>query len=122
MTDNQTTELTATDRVRKLLDERGFEWSSPRLKPNQTRLPGVKFEPWCSGTLKVTMFNLTPEQAIAATLGNKPDESELTQTYDVGFRNGVMAVFQQLEDIGDYEELQCFIADYWAEGEGNDER
>jgi hypothetical protein len=75
-----------------------------------------------NGYLVVNCVSPTPEQAIAATLGSKPDESELTQTYDVGFKNGVMAVFQQLEDIGDYEELQCFIADYWAEGEGNDER
>ena len=64
----------------------------------------------------------TPEQAIAATLGSRPDEIELTQTYDAGFKNGVMAVFQQLEGIESYEELQDLIAEYWGEGEGNDER
>lgn len=62
------------------------------------------------------------DEVEAATLGNKPDITELTQTYDAGFSNGVMAVYQQLEGIDDYEELQCFIAEYWGEGEGNDER
>ena len=67
--------MAAIDKLRKLLDERGIEWSSPELRPNQTRLPNVKIEPWGEGTLKVTMFNLTPEQAIAATLGwiEEPD-------------------------------------------------
>lgn len=64
-------EKTSTDELRRMLDERGIEWSSPELSPCQTRLPYVKFEPWGEGTLKVTIFNLTPEQAIAATLGNE---------------------------------------------------
>jgi len=57
----------------------------------------------------------TPEQAVAATLGSD-------DRYDAGFASGVQAVFQQLEGIDDYDELQCFIADYWGEGEGNDEQ
>lgn len=65
---------------------------------------------------------LMQERDNAATLGSKPDETELTQTYDAGFRNGVMAVFQQLEGIEDYEGLQELIAEYWGEGEGNDDR
>lgn len=48
------------------------------------------------------------------------DETELVQSYDAGFKNGVMAVFQQLEGIESYEELQEFIAEYWGEGEGSD--
>lgn len=63
----------ATEKVRQLLDEIGIEWSSPELSPNQTRFPNVKFEPWGVGTLKVTLFNLTPEQAIVATLGSSND-------------------------------------------------
>ena len=47
---------------------------------------------------------------------------ELTKAYDAGFRNGVLAVFQQLEGIEDYEGLQDLIAEYWGEDEGNDER
>ena len=110
----------ATERLRALLDERGVEWEGT---------PGITFWGNCSA-LDITTNEkekvhlhlcCTPEQAIAATLGSEPDEIELIQTYDAGFRNGVMAVFQQLEGIEDYEELQCFIAEYWGEGEGNDE-
>lgn len=46
---------------------------------------------------------------------------ELRDMYDKGFENGVQAVFQQLECIESFDELQDFIAEYWAEGEGNDE-
>ena len=52
---------------------------------------------------------------------SETDELELAQMYDAGFRNGVMAVFQQLEGIQSFEDLQEFIAEYWADGEGNDE-
>ena len=45
---------------------------------------------------------------------------ELTQAYDAGFRNGVLAVFQQLEGIEDYEGLQDLIAEYWGEDVSHD--
>lgn len=48
-------------------------------------------------------------------------KDELRDMYDKGFKNGVQAVFQQLEGIDDFDELQEFIAEYWAEEEGNDE-
>lgn len=47
---------------------------------------------------------------------------ELRDMYDQGFRNGVQSVFHQLECIEDFDELQDFIAEYWAEEEGNDEQ
>ena len=46
---------------------------------------------------------------------------ELRDMYDQGFKNGVLAVFHQLECIESFDELQDFIAEYWAEEEGNDE-
>lgn len=46
---------------------------------------------------------------------------ELRDAYDSGFRNGVKAVFQQLECIEGFDELQDFIAEYWAEEAGEDE-
>ena len=126
MTDNRTTEL------REKLDELGIEhfdydkggrtqtmWESPGDMRHFTYETAAN--PAKTAKLIIEWFP-TPEQAIAATLGSVPDEIELTQSYDAGCRNGVMAVFQQLEGIEDYEELQCFIAEYWAEGEGNDER
>lgn len=115
MTDNRTTEL------RGKLMERGIEYTTnDHMGVSETSWNGftaIQLSPSANLIMAVT-----PEHAIAATLGSKPDETELTQTYDAGFRNGVMAVFQQLECIEDYEELQDLIAEYWEEGEGNDER
>lgn len=113
--------MTATDELRRLLDERGEDYTRNDFGITWSYYsdPHTATESM-DGTLIVT--GLTPEHAIAATLGYEPDEIKLTQTYDAGFRNGVMAVFQQLEGIEDYEELQDLIAEYWGEGEGNNER
>ena len=46
---------------------------------------------------------------------------ELNDMYDRGFEDGVQAVFHQLVCIENFDELQEFIAEYWAEEEGNDE-
>ena len=76
----------------------------------------ANFSEYKDGTLCMTLQNfVTPEQAIAVTLGSD-------DRYDAGFASGVQAVFQQLEGIEDYEGLQDLIAEYWGEGEGNDER
>lgn len=120
MSDNRTTEL-----LREGLTERGIEWENVGGTTS-----GDGITEWivdgmtCRAAQRVTVGIehlalyipvLTPEQAIAATLGSD-------DRYDAGFANGVQAVFQQLEGIEDYEELQCFIAEYWGEGEGYDER
>lgn len=117
MTDNRMTEL------RKLLDERGIEYAElqdrfrTRFRFNyceacQDYLNEIEVIGAC---ITASKSYLTPEQAIAATLGSD-------DRYDAGFTSGVQAVFQQLEGIEDYEELQCFIAEYRGEGEGYDER
>lgn len=65
--------MSATERVRELLDERGVEWTEGIARPEltQVRIDGkvAKFHPWQPNTLKVSLFDITPEQAIAATLG-----------------------------------------------------
>ena len=61
--------MTATDRLRAMLDERGVEWtavSKDVTMDNQTYCYPHTFTEFQDG-LMVT--NLTPEQAIAATLG-----------------------------------------------------
>ena len=65
----------------------------------------------------------TEAEAIAAwnaraELGSDDRNDEI---YNAGFMNGIQAVFQQLEGIESYEELQDLIAEYWGEGEGYDE-
>lgn len=65
--------MSATDELRKLLDERGVEYKSHYL--NTSWYAGMKLymaTDDMDGTL--TVDNLTPKQAIAATLGNSRAE------------------------------------------------
>ena len=75
MTDNRTTELLC-----KLLDERGVNYMVNDVEARVwlesdgdylTTL--IEEQPDGSGRLCVKMKDLTPEQAIAATLGSEPD-------------------------------------------------
>lgn len=108
--------MSATDELRRMLDERGVEWTASGTDTCWTSADGYPMRAWdtTNGT-HMRVADLTTEQAIAATLGSD-------DRYDAGFTSGVQAVFQQLEGIEDYEELQCFIAEYRGEGEGYDER
>lgn len=68
--------VTATDRLRELLDERGVEWSSPsglnsRFADGITFIGDVAVVSEIDGSdLLHINFDGTPEQAIAATLGS----------------------------------------------------
>lgn len=66
--------MTATDELRRLLDERGVEWFESVTREGLTWIyrdgKAIRFHPWQPDTLKVSMFDLTPAQAIAATLGS----------------------------------------------------
>ncbi len=63
--------MTATDELRRLLDERGVEWDYGITGATTTRLSvngiDLTFTPMRDGVVCSTI--LTPEQAIAATLG-----------------------------------------------------
>lgn len=73
--------MSATDEIRSLLDERGVEWTEELMRPylTQVRINGkvVKYHQWQPGTLKVSLFDITPAQAIAATLGDTDATHEL---------------------------------------------
>ena len=76
--------MTATDELRKLLDERGVRWTSKPTHPETTWAHdgwwyNAKFEPWSDSTFKVIIYDLTPEQAVAATLG--AGECEVVGSY-----------------------------------------
>ena len=67
--------MTATDELRRLLDERGVEWmwvegfDGIRWQGNDGRIHGAKDSISFDGpTGKLDVYGLTPEQAIAATL------------------------------------------------------
>ena len=63
--------MTATERLRQLLDERGVEWDYGITGPATTRFNAsgidVTFTPMLDGLVCSTI--LTPEQAVEATLG-----------------------------------------------------
>lgn len=75
--------MTATERLRKLLDERGVEWGNVQHDGSESDY----FTEWCPGdpqdyasayewsvgdglNVRIIRTHLTPEQAIAATLGD----------------------------------------------------
>lgn len=71
MTSNQTTKL-----LRKLLDERGVKYDGHLLYETEWTVNGVTWHAKeCDGMLNVYVRNndlmLTPDQAIAATLGSE---------------------------------------------------
>lgn len=95
MTDNKT----ATERLRELLDAQGVEWSSEEVKSWDGKVSycytywgdgeGFCFcEPMGAqkGTLGAlcdfSAIGFTPEQAVAATLGNKPTERTCTNVHE----------------------------------------
>ena len=66
--------MTATDELRRMLDERGVEWEDFDGEPTWTdddgRMYYARGEFTFSGpTDEVTVYHLTPEQAVEATLG-----------------------------------------------------
>ena len=69
--------MTETDELRRILDERGVEhhdhdhsnecvteWSNGGRRD-------ARYEEWNSGTVRFDASNITPEQAVAATLGTE---------------------------------------------------
>lgn len=76
--------MTATDELRQMLDERGAEWDYGITGATTTRFSvngiDLTFTPMRDGLVCSTI--LTPEQAIAATLGvdAKPTQAESLRT------------------------------------------
>lgn len=85
MTEQNGAGRSATDRLRAMLDEREVEWHEPTMKPNTTWFPDAygtncRVKPW-GDALCVKRYNLTPEQAIAATLGRGTCQIETTENW-----------------------------------------
>ena len=84
--------MTPTDEIRRLLDERGVEWTSGDTKVSRNICTdfrpdvGVTISVWESGDGKLgidahTDYRFTPEQAVEATLG-RPYESPVAMHWD----------------------------------------
>ena len=72
-----------SDEVRRLLDERGVEHrdNDANRAVRYTRWDNggkreVRYEEWSNGTTRLDAGNVTPEQAIAATVSNRTDLSK----------------------------------------------
>lgn len=70
---------TATERLRKLLDERSIKWWEDAWKPDRITEWNSKYGTVCAATSWKTMgnewlhlcfYSLTPEEVIAATMGS----------------------------------------------------
>lgn len=122
--------MTATDELRRLLDERGVEWKSGRVHNNNTSWnvgdSRIIARELADGTLLIQQHSrkhLTPEQAIAVTLGEKPRDkteewllkacNQATQDYVEELKKLVQdwQVLYDEPDYGDYYRLRKRMQD-----------
>lgn len=98
----------STECLRRLLDERGVEWW-----PSDERWNADVITHWYAGLLEWTAIegedglwvnagvaghnSLTPEQAIAATLGREPDDAAMTRLHDQ--LNATMLKYEMAQGI-----------------------
>ena len=92
--------MTATDELRRLLDERGVEWQDfddePTWMGSDGEMHYARQEFTFNGlTGNVTVYHLTPEQAVEATLGRGTCE---ILGYDDGYDEGVDGEMYQYAD------------------------
>ena len=96
--------MNATDELRRLLDERGVEWKAPASFDGTARYDTTAGGYWFHEfDGKITIHGLTPEQAIAATLGSgtchlKPWEMER----DTGFYDCMECDCGYVADVADW--------------------
>lgn len=97
--------MTATDELRRLLDERGVEWVAIGTDTCWTGADGYPMRAWetTNGT-HMRVADLTPEQAIEATLGSdlKAENEKLRE---------------QIETLVMYVEADG--TRYWVDDDGN---
>lgn len=106
--------MSATDELRRMLNEAGVEWdygitgaASTRFNANGVELTFIDMR---DGVTCSTI--LTPAQAIAATVGASGRES-----YDAGFASGVKAALQQLygllHEYPTLDEIEAWADSQW---------
>lgn len=103
--------MTATERLRQLLDERGVEWAETR-DGNTAFGDGQGHMRWaaCVGAAKAffEVGPFTPEQAVEATLGRGTCNMEFTQAAQFGDPNDVDSIF----DVGMFRCTACGTETY----------
>lgn len=98
--------MSATDDLRRMLDERAIEWESPR--PGVTwfydkRGNSCESANWCEESVTLCLYDLTPAEALDAALGR--GECRLSGYTDAAFR--VVQASGQLDFIDYAEVCEC---------------
>ena len=112
----------ATEELRRMLDERGVEWTAPNsiLRDDMTSWVANGFDYDAfevpDGTLVLSAAHqddLTPEQAIAATLGSEPDDAAMLRLHER--MNAALLEYERAQGIekrdGDGEVVVPFVAE-----------
>ena len=91
--------MTATDELRRLLDERGVEYEGGERSVRWRDRNGVMMQafPLADGELGMDVWSCTPEQAIAATLGREPDDAAIAKLHDQ--MNAAMLKYEMAQGI-----------------------
>lgn len=102
--------MSATDELRRLPDERGVEWMPVTWNPQRETFyraaNGVGFcaDEYTDGVRIHTDATITPEQAIAATLGQEPCVNPTWERWHKSLRHG------EIKSIGDAVEQLMYEA------------
>lgn len=102
--------MSATERVRELLDERGVEWDEYGDGYTLLRHGGREYTVQPNVCNRLIVTNLTPEQAIAATLGRSECHDKNGFDSDTGFECTVCGTMVDsymvtTEDTGHYTQF-----------------
>lgn len=82
--------MTATDELRRLLDDRGVEYTVvPEDAYSREHIKIGSAEIWTNGRGEIAVYHLTPAQAVEATLGSEAEVQNtwLKETY--GYLSGM---------------------------------
>ena len=109
--------MTATDELRRMLDERGVEWgTNETLTDCWTRWNAGKFRCTATeinGTFAFTVGNSTPEQAVEATLGN--EESYTRDDVESAFVSGYSLGCLPVGSDPQYDQNEQTVDEHMAE-------
>lgn len=120
-----------SDEVRRLLDERGVEHrdNDVNMDVRYTRWDNggkreVRYEDWSNGTTRLDAGNVSPEQAIAATVGNVgygiefadwcefPPETMVGETVFDGEGNAIGWIVAATADAGTCKDVCASVSEF----------
>ena len=114
--------MSPSEKVRALLDERGIEHDDNDANTEVTGVRitrwknggkrDVRYEEWRNGTTRLDAGNVSPEQAIAATVGNGTDLSKrLREVHGLHSFAELFGFSWEDESDWDWHDVACAMAD-----------